>query len=215
MSVGWIKLHRSLLDWEWYDDINATRLLIHLLISVNYEDKQWKGEIIKSGSMVFSWEKLSVKTGLSIQQLRSSMTKLENSREVTRYTTNKYQVVTLLKWDKLQDYTTQATDKPTSKQQTNNRQITTTKEIKNKRSKEIYRSFFHLSISVSEYEKLLENYSKENIDNILDDIENYSSNKKYKSLYLTANNWLSKKFKETKVVNKNYSFAELVEMENR
>ena len=38
--IGWIKLHRTLKDWEWYDDINATRLLVHLLISVNYQLKQ-------------------------------------------------------------------------------------------------------------------------------------------------------------------------------
>ena len=59
-------------------------------------------------------------------------------------------------------------------------------------SKDIYRSFAHLSISVDEVDKLLEKYSINQIDETLDAIENYKGNKKYVSLYLTATKWLSK-----------------------
>lgn len=105
--VGWIKLHRSLKDWEWYSDHNATRLLIHLLVSVNYEDKQWKNELVKAGTMITSWENLSHETGLSVKQVRTAMSKLERGREVGRQVAgngaSKWQVITLMKWDKLQD----------------------------------------------------------------------------------------------------------------
>lgn len=127
---GWIKLRRSLIDWEWYSDINATRLLIHLLISVNYEDKKWRGELIKSGSMVYSWETLSKSCNLSLQQTRTAMSKLIKCKEVTIKTTNKYSLVTLLKWDKIQLNNKQTTIKTTIEQQTNNKQVTTTKEYK-------------------------------------------------------------------------------------
>ncbi len=125
---GYIKLRRSLLDWEWYGDHNATRLLIHLLISVNYEDKKWQGIIVKKGSMVLSWATLSERSGLSVQQCRTAMGKLISSGEVTKKVTNKYQVVTLVKWDKIQLDHLNITDKSTFNQQTNNKQITTTKE---------------------------------------------------------------------------------------
>jgi hypothetical protein len=59
-------------------------------------------------------------------------------------------------------------------------------------SKDIYRSFAHLSISTDEVDKLLEKYSINQIDETLDAIENYKGNKKYVSLYLTATKWLSK-----------------------
>lgn len=59
-------------------------------------------------------------------------------------------------------------------------------------SKDIYRSFAHLSISVDEVDKLLEKYSINQIDETLDAIENYKGNKKYVSLYLTTTKWLSK-----------------------
>jgi hypothetical protein len=59
-------------------------------------------------------------------------------------------------------------------------------------SKDIYRSFAHLSMSKDELHKLLTTYSQEDVDDILDAIENYKDNKKFKSLYLTAKKWLSK-----------------------
>lgn len=57
-------------------------------------------------------------------------------------------------------------------------------------NKNIYRSFAHLSLSEADYIKLNKDYTKQQIDRILDSIENFSNNKKYKSLYLTAKNWL-------------------------
>jgi hypothetical protein len=66
-------------------------------------------------------------------------------------------------------------------------------------SKDIYRSFAHLSISNADVEKLLDKYSINEIDDVLDSIENFKGNKKYTSLYLTANKWLSKNKKSTEV----------------
>ncbi|WP_028376020.1 hypothetical protein [Leeuwenhoekiella sp. MAR_2009_132] len=143
MSTGWIKLHRSLSEWEWYDDINARILLIHLLISVNYEDKKWKGLMVKKGSMVLSWSTLSKGCGLSIKQCRTAMQKLEESGEVARNTASRFQVVNLVKWDKLQqseDQEGKQTGSETAgKRQAEGRQGATTKEdnnIKNIRIKE-------------------------------------------------------------------------------
>lgn len=66
----------------------------------------------------------------------------------------------------------------------------------------VYRSFGHLSISLDEFNKLFQIYSKEKIDCILDEIENNANNKKYKSLYLTAKTWLKRNEPEpeTKIV---------------
>ena len=64
-------------------------------------------------------------------------------------------------------------------------------------SKDIYRSFAHLSITNADVEKLLNKYSIDDIDEVLDSIENFKGNKKYTSLYLTASKWLSKNKKTT------------------
>ena len=39
---NYIKLSRGLLDWEWYTDINTTRLFIHMLLKANWKDGNFK-----------------------------------------------------------------------------------------------------------------------------------------------------------------------------
>ena len=58
---------------------------------------------------------------------------------------------------------------------------------------DIYREFAHLKLSQIDYNKLAEIYKKDFIEDVLDAIENYSQNKNYTSLYLTALNWLKKR----------------------
>jgi len=63
-------------------------------------------------------------------------------------------------------------------------------------NKDIYMSFKHLKITKAECIELNKNYTKEQIDTILEAIQNYKGNTKYVSLYLTAKNWLKKEHGE-------------------
>lgn len=68
------------------------------------------------------------------------------------------------------------------------------KEI-NEMKEKIYRHFKHLSITVEEKDRILsKGYTIEQLDETLDSIENYSSNKKYVSLNLTVQKWLKKEY---------------------
>ena len=125
-NKSWIKIYRKFTEWGWYSDINVSRLFLHLLLSVNYEDKKWKRITVKRGSIITSYGHLSEQTGLSYQQVRTCLASLKSTSEVTTKTTNKYMEVTINKFDDYQKVTSNLTDK----QQSNNNQITTTKEYK-------------------------------------------------------------------------------------
>lgn len=75
------------------------------------------------------------------------------------------------------------------------------KEEKSKEEKSnLYRSFKHLSISIEEKEKLIsEGFTKTEIDDTLDSIENYKNNKNYTSLILTCRNWMKNDRKKTPI----------------
>ena len=156
MSTGWIKLHRSLIDWEWYDDHNATRLLIHVIISVNYEDKKWKGVEVKKGSMIFSWGTLSEAVGLTQKQCRTAMSKLEKSGEVARFVAGRWQVLTLIKWGKLQSNEGDMAGNRAGSRQDEGRMRATTKEYNKIINKEVEEesassSFFNIEVLKEEY----------------------------------------------------------------
>lgn len=85
---GFITLHRKIMKWEWYKDVPTKVLFLHLLLNANYEEKKWRGLIIKRGQLVTSLNHLSEETGLTKQQVRTALCKLEATQEITRSVTH-------------------------------------------------------------------------------------------------------------------------------
>lgn len=132
---GWIKIHRQILNWEWYKDINVKILFIHLLLTANHQEKNWKGQLVKRGQKLTSLQHLANETGLTLQQTRTALIKLKSTGEITYTTTNKYTLVTIAKYNDYQftdeNIASKITNNQTNEQQTNNKQITTNKNDKN------------------------------------------------------------------------------------
>lgn len=126
---GFITIHRKLTDWEWYSDIKTKVLFIHLLISVNWEDKNWRGININRGSIITSISHLSTETNLTPQNIRTCLKKLKSTNEITLVTTNKFTLITIVKYDDYQNNENKSTNKITNNQQTINNQVTTTKPL--------------------------------------------------------------------------------------
>ena len=76
----------------------------------------------------------------------------------------------------------------------------------NVNEKKIHTRFNHLRLSVEEFNKLKKDYNEKQIKEILEQIENFKGNTKYKSLYLTAKQWLKRSKDGTKENNKSTSF---------
>lgn len=125
MCNGWIKLHRKILDWEWFTSPSTLQLFIYLLLRANKEDKKWRGILIKRGQLVTSVATISEETKLSTQQVRTSLNRLKSTNEITSKTTNRFTLVTVCKYESYQLYEeAEQQAKQQALQQTNNKQIT-------------------------------------------------------------------------------------------
>ncbi len=130
---GWIKLHRSLLDWEWYDDVNTRLVFVHCLLQANFKDRSHKGTMFERGSFPCGRDQLAKDVGISTQQLRTSLNKLKSTGELTIKSTNKGTKITLCNYDSYQDM--QPADQPTNNQQVTNDQPASNHSIRKKERK--------------------------------------------------------------------------------
>ena len=87
---GWISLHRKFLSWEWFDKPEMVQLFIWLLLNANYADKKWQGKVIKRGQIMLTTPKIMEALRLSERQVRTCISRLKSTGEVTVKTTNKY-----------------------------------------------------------------------------------------------------------------------------
>ena len=134
MSDGdFIKIYRSLLNWEWYSDINTTRVFLHMLLKANWKDSKFLGNVIPRGSFVSSIGKLAEETSLTIQEVRTAISHLKSTNEITSKSTSKYTVFIINNYDLFQSVNIQNNNQSTNEQQTNNKQSTTSEEKKEKK----------------------------------------------------------------------------------
>ena len=127
--IGWIKIHRKILDWEWYNDTNTFRLFMHLILKANHKDKKYRGILVKAGSFLTGRELLSIETGLSIQQVRTCLERLKSTNEITINSSRQGTIIQIVKY---KDYQI-TTNEITTNQPQDNQQVTTNKNVKNEK----------------------------------------------------------------------------------
>ena len=120
---GFIKLHRSMLEWEWYKDINTKVVFLHCLLKANWNDGKFQGEDVPRGSFVTSLPKLAEETGLSVQQVRTVINRLKSTGEITDRASRKFRVITIKNYDKYQFDNRQDNRHLTGNQQATNSNI--------------------------------------------------------------------------------------------
>ena len=103
MDEGWISLHRKLTKWQWYSNKNVCRLFIHLLLMANHKDNSHEGIRIKKGQRLTSNRKLAGETGLTVQEVKTALKKLESTHEITRTGSNKNTLITIVNYEGYQN----------------------------------------------------------------------------------------------------------------
>ena len=141
MEDGWIKIFRRFLEWEWYSETNMVRLFLHLLLKANFEDKRWRGIVIKRGQLVTSISSLQSEIRLSARAIRTCLDRLQKTGEIDKQTTSQFTVITICRYgdyQQVQEVMRQTNDTPaTNERQANDKQATNERQQhKNIRKKE-------------------------------------------------------------------------------
>ena len=125
---GWIRLDRRIMESFVWDDPEALKLWLYLLMGAATEDKtavfNGKPLSLKRGQIVFGLNAASARLGISVRRLRTTIKRLENCHQIDKQNYSKYSIISITNYCKYQDSDKQTTSKRQSKrQQLNNKQI--------------------------------------------------------------------------------------------
>lgn len=107
-NSNYIVINRKILRWELWEDHNATRLFLYLLLKANFTDvvDEATGVVVPRGSVKTTLKKLCQETGLSLQQIKTSLKKLKLTESITESVTEKTKaanrIITVVKYDEYQ-----------------------------------------------------------------------------------------------------------------
>lgn len=140
LENGFVKFDRKIANWRWYHDVNTFKLFFHLIITANYEPKPFENITVQRGQRVASYQSLAAETQMSVQNVRTALNHLISTGEVTRQSTSKYTVFTIVNYNMYQD--NQQTNQQTANKQLTSNQQTANNNVrkikKDKKDKEIY-----------------------------------------------------------------------------
>ena len=99
---SWIKLPRNFVNWSWYHDANMVQLYLYLLLNANVYDVKYNDITIKRGECLVSLNHLSKETGISLQKLRTGLTRLQRTKEIEYKKLQNGRIIVLVDFNKFQ-----------------------------------------------------------------------------------------------------------------
>lgn len=138
MKNGWIKLYRKIHTEGWYKDSHYVHLWIHILIKANHEEVEilWNGQMIKikQGQFISGRQKLEQETGINQHKVDRILKVFETAQQIKQQKTNKFRLITVLKWKQYQIDEQQIKQQVSNKRATSEQQVSTNKKEKNEKN---------------------------------------------------------------------------------
>ena len=128
-QTTYIKIDRNLKRWRWYKNKNTLLVFLTLLLDANIADHEFEGEIIHRGEVATSLATLVMSTSLTIREVRTAISHLKSTGEVTSRSCNRYQVITIINYDKYQD--NRQAERQTNRQASDKQATSKRQQLKN------------------------------------------------------------------------------------
>lgn len=115
-DIGYIKLHRKIIDWQWIGDSNVFKTFIVLCVMANYKDGYFQNKKIKRGQLVTSIRKLSTILELDKNTVSRCLKCLETTKEIKIKSFAKFSIITICNYEEYQSVGNIQTDVQTQPQ---------------------------------------------------------------------------------------------------
>lgn len=102
-KTSYIKLDRNILTWGWFKDTNTFKLFVYLLLVANVKDHEFLGVTIYRGELATSLKSLAIATGLTERNVRTALSHLKATGEVTVHRHPKFTVISIPRYDYYQN----------------------------------------------------------------------------------------------------------------
>ena len=131
MCEGYVKLYRSISNWQWKTKPEMVALWVEILSQANFTDRDYCGEAFERGSFPTSIDRLSASTGLSPRQIRTCLARLKQTGEIEVKATSQGTKISVLNYARYQGEDEDSDKRPTNERQATDKRATTLKNVKN------------------------------------------------------------------------------------
>ncbi len=106
MTIGWIKLHRLLLEKEIFQDAHTLQVFVYCLLKAAYKEMNVRvgNQVIElqPGQLLYGRKSVSQKLSIGEGKLRGIVDYLERSGSIEIEGHSKYSIVTIVNWEQYQ-----------------------------------------------------------------------------------------------------------------
>lgn len=103
MKSGWLKIYRSIVDWEWFCEHDMTTFFIWCLCNANVDGRMWRGVYVKPGQLVVSRSTVCKELGISERRYRTIISRFAKSGEISVKPQGAFSILTIMNWEIYQE----------------------------------------------------------------------------------------------------------------
>lgn len=98
-ELGYVKIFRSMLNWEWYKNPYVTRVFLHFLLCATSKNYCKNANVLKQGSFWTTRRHVARALDISEYQVRKAIKKLVSTNEIACRSTPYGTYISIVNWN--------------------------------------------------------------------------------------------------------------------